>query len=656
LNNLPRSQTEGLIKGVTGGKSIPEEVQSALVAKSDGIPLFIEEMTKMVLEGGMLELVDDKYVLAGSLPDLDIPATLQDSLMARLDRMEAGAKKVAQVGACIGREFSIELTNAVVPGEESALRRGLGRLVEAQLVFAAQGQSTESYSFKHALIQDAAYESLLKRTRHEYHGRIAETLERDFPELTETQPEQLALHYAKAGQPEKAIPYWLKAGQKAVASSANAEAVNHLKQGLALLDELPENMERIQQKITFLSTLGTALSAIQGYASDEVKRTYARARELCEEIGQTPQLFWVYWGLWAFHLVRAEHHEAVMFGDKMMSLAKQQKDLSLELEAHFSLGLSYFFMGNLKPARKHLEKAVSIYEPEKHHANAYLTIQDVGVTSRSVAALCLWHLGETDLALERSGQALTLAEELAHPYSKAYALGCASWFNLYLRDIQTAEHHAHNAVELSIEQGFIWWLIWGTILGGRAMADSGEASTSVAQMKEGIEGWRKTGSAFTIPYFLALLSEACAADGQTEDALNLVAEARTLVEKTGEGFFEAELHRLTGELLSRLEQKEAMKSIEDCYRRAYDIARVQGAKALELRASMSLGRFWHEQGKTEEAHHILSDTLSWFEGRAKTRDVLDARELLQSFQVKQGTRPQRHAPRRKQSAVSSQPE
>jgi predicted ATPase len=249
-----------------------------------------------------------------------------------------------------------------------------------------------------------------------------------------------------------------------------------------------------------------------------------------------------------------------------------------------------------------------------------------------------------------------LAEELAHPYSKAYALGCASWFNLYLRDIQTAEHHAHNAVELSIEQGFIWWLIWGTILGGRAMADSGEASTSVAQMKEGIEGWRKTGSAFTIPYFLALLSEACAADGQTEDALNLVAEARTLVEKTGEGFFEAELHRLTGELLSRLEQKEAMKSIEDCYRRAYDIARVQGAKALELRASMSLGRFWHEQGKTEEAHHILSDTLSWFEGRAKTRDVLDARELLQSFQVKQGTRPQRHAPRRKQSAVSSQPE
>lgn len=633
IDHLPTSQTEDLIRGVTGGRRIPAEVMSLLVAKSDGIPLFIEEMTKMVLEGGMLRAVNDHYELAGSLPDLAIPSTLHDSLMARLDRMEAGAKEVAQVGACIGREFSFDLLSAVVPKREGALRRGLERLVEAELVFAARSQSTDSYSFKHALIQDAAYESLLKRTRQEVHERIAKTLERDFPDLVETQPERLAQHYTRAGQAHKAIPYWLRAGQKAVTTSANTEAVNHLKEGLKSLESLPRTIDRDRREVDFLSTLGTALSALQGYASPEVERTYARAQELCEEIGPTPQLFWVLWGLWAFYLVRGQHHKAVLFGEKMMGLGRSQADLSLELEAHFSLGLSYFFMGNLKPAREHLERAVSIYDPEKHHANAFLTIQDVGVTSRSVAALCLWHLGETDLAMERSRQALALADELAHPFSKAYALGCAAWFNLYLRDMDTARRHAREAVDLSTEQGFIWWWIWGTILGGRALADSGETAKSVSQMREGIGGWKQTGSGFTIPYFLALLSEACVADGRTEEAMELLSEARTLIDKTGEAFFEAELFRLEGELRLARNADEDGSRVEACFRRALDIARIQGAKAFELRAAMSLGRFWHERGTTSDAHRLLTQICSWFEGRAETSDLREARSLLASFRV-----------------------
>jgi adenylate cyclase len=378
--------------------------------------------------------------------------------------------------------------------------------------------------------------------------------------------------------------------------------------------------------VDFLSTLGTALSALQGYASAEVEKTYARAQELCEEIGATPQHFWVLWGLWAFHLVRAEHDQAVTFGLMMMELGVNEDDLSLQLEAHFALGLSFFFMGNLEPARENLEQAVAIYDPEKHHKNAYLTIQDVGVTSRSVAALCLWHMGETDLAMERSREALELADRLGHPFSKAYALGCAAWFNLYLRNPEKARQHAGEAVALSTEQGFIWWQIWGTILGGRALVEGGPPADSVAQMKAGLDGWRQTGSGFTIPYFLSLLSEASAAAGNAGEALRLLAEARGLLEASGEGCFEAETHRLEGELRRGAQGDPA--EIEACFRKALDVARSQGARAFELRAATSLARFALEQGGSPEAGQLLAEVTAGFDSQPETPDVLEARAVL----------------------------
>ena len=264
-------------------------------------------------------------------------------------------------------------------------------------------------------------------------------------------------------------------------------------------------------------------------------------------------------------------------------------------------------MGRLRPAREHLERAVAIYDPEKHHANAYQTIQDVGVTSRSVAALCLWHLGETELALERSRQALELADTLAHPFSKAYALGCAAWFNLYLRDTKTALARAREAVDLSVEQGFLWWQVWGTILGGRALADTGTPAVSVTQIKGGIDGWRMTGSGFTIPYFLALQAEACRADGRTDEALALVAEARELIEKMDEGFFAGELHRLEGELRREKSGRADEAGVEACFQRALEAARAEGARAFELRAATSLARLWSEQGKGGEARRLLAE-------------------------------------------------
>jgi len=625
LESLPPQQTQDLIVSITGGREIPPRLMSQLMSKTDGNPLYIEEMTKMILEAG--------FQAGGATPQLSIPTTLHDSLMARLDRMEPWAKKVAQLGACIGREFIFDLLRAVLPEQDGALRGGLSRLVEAELVFGPSDEAAANYSFKHALIQDAAYESLLKRTRQQYHERIAQAIERDLPDLVARQPEQIAQHYTRAARADKAVPYWLVAGKNAVASSANAEAANHLKEGLKLVESLPPSVERDRQEVELLSTLGTALSALQGYASAEVRGVYLRAQQLCESIGPTPQHFWVLWGLWAFYLVGAEHKEAVAVGDKMMSLARQEKNLSWELEAHFSIGLSFFFMGNLAPAREHLERAVAIYEVDKHHANAQLNIQDVGVTSRSVAALCLFHLGEIDLAVERSHQALELADKLGHPFSKAYALGCAAWFNLYMRDAETALRHARAAIDLSTEQGFLWWQIWGTVLGGRALADvePGEASASVAQIRGGIDFWKQTGSRFTIPYFLALQAEASAKGGETDAALALIAEARGLIESTGEGFFAGELWRLEGELL-RAKGGARADAIEKCFERALDIARSQGAKAFELRAATALARLWKDGGRSKDARAVLSRASAGFEGRTETQDMREARALFEALE------------------------
>jgi class 3 adenylate cyclase/predicted ATPase len=634
LSGLPAAEAFRLVASLAGGRALPAPVVSLLLEKTDGVPLFVEEMTRMVLESALLRATDSGFELAGSLSDVPIPATLQGWLLARLDRMDPDARKAAQLGATAGREFPLDLLAAVLPGEEAALAHGLDELEAAQLVYRVEEAARPNYVFKHALIQDAAYESLLKRTRQRYHASIAAALERDFPDLVRTRPERLAQHHTRAGQPEQAIPYWLRAGQRAVAASANAEAAEHLRLGLELVGCLPAGPERDRLELELLSTLGTALSALKGYASPEVERAYARAHELCLGTGQTPQLFWVEWGLWAFYLVQGDHEKALSVGRDMMALASARGEEALELEAHFSLGLSLFFMGQPGAAREHLETAVAVYRPERHHENAYQTTQDVGVTSRSVAALDLWLLGETALALQRSREALDLADRLGHPFSKAYALGCAAWLNLWLRDLPAAARYAQEAVALSREQGFGWWLVWGTILGGRAEATAGEADSRVRQIQDGIAAWRGTGSGFTVPYFLALLAEACEIDGQQGEARRLLAEARALIERTGEGFFAAEIDRIEGDLLQAArppENEAAGAAIEKLYRRAAATAQGQGARAFELRASRSLARHLRDLGRLEEARAVLEPICLALAGGPETKDLTEARAVLSTL-------------------------
>ncbi len=325
LPRLPRQQATEMTNRVAHGKALPAEVVAQVVAKTDGVPLFVEELTKMVLESGLLQEREDRYELTGPLPPLAIPTTLHDSLMARLDRL-ATVKSLAQLGATLGREFSYELLQAVSPWDEGTLQRGLHQLVEAELLYQRGLPPQATYLFKHALIQDAAYQSLLRSTRQQYHQRIAQVLEARFPDLCETQPELLAHHYTEAGFMAQAIPYWQRAGQRAVERSANLEAIGHLTKGLEVLVTLPETRERTQQELALLTTLGPAMIVIKGYGAPEVEDTYLRARELCQQVDDPAQRFPVVRGLWNRYLMRAEHQQARELGEQLLSLAHSLHD------------------------------------------------------------------------------------------------------------------------------------------------------------------------------------------------------------------------------------------------------------------------------------------------------------------------------------------
>ena len=340
-----------MITHLTGGKALPAEVVQQVVAKTDGIPLFVEELVKMILESGLVREEADRYVLTGPLPPLAIPSTLHDSLMARLDRLSA-ARDLAQLGAVLGREFAYELLQAVSPLDETTLQQGLAQLVDAELVYQRGLPPQSRYIFKHALIQEAAYQSLLRSTRQRYHQRIAQVLEAQFPETVETQPELVAHHYTEAGLAEQAIPYWQRAGQRASERSAHVEAISHLTKGLEVLQALPDTPERAQQELDLQIALGQAFIATKGQAAPEVGHTYSRARELCQQVEDIPQLFRVLWGLCYFHVVRAELQTARKLGEELLTLAQPLQDPVYLLGAHLTLGSDFALPGRVSPAAR----------------------------------------------------------------------------------------------------------------------------------------------------------------------------------------------------------------------------------------------------------------------------------------------------------------
>jgi len=629
LHPLSPAQVAQIVLDMTDGKTLPHEVLAQVIEKTDGVPLFVEELTKVILESGHLKAVDDHYELTGALSTLAIPVTLQDSLMARLDRLMTG-KVIAQLGATIGRQFSYALLQAIAQLNDRTLYEELHRLVEAELLYQRGVPPQATYTFKHALIQDTAYASLLKSTRQQYHQRIAQVLEAQFPETAEAAPELLAHHYTEAGLREQAVDHWQRAGQRAAGHSAHVEAISHFHQALAVLALLPDTPEGAQQELTLQRALGASLLATRGFAAPEVEHVYTRARALCQRLGETREIFPVLFGLWGFYEVRGDLQTARELAEHLLTLAQGQHDPALLLQGHRALGDTLFWLGELVPARAHLEQGMALYNPQQHRTHALLYGQDPDMGCRVFAAHVLWMLGYPDQALQRSQEALTLAHELSHPFSLAFALNFAVRLHGLRREWPAAQERAEALIAMVREQGFAHWLASGRMQWGWTLASQGQGEAGITQIRQGLAAHRATGAKLGEPYALVWLAEAYGAGGQPEEGLRVLAEAGTVADNVGAHWYEAERHRVKGALLLAL-SVDYQAEAEACFQQALDVARRQEAKSLELRAAMSLSRLWQQQSKQDEARALLAPIFGWFTEGFDTADLQEAKALLDAL-------------------------
>jgi class 3 adenylate cyclase/predicted ATPase len=626
LNRLDRPQVETLIQHLAGGKALPAEVAQHLVTRTDGVPLFVEELTRLLLESGLLREAEASYVLTGSLASVPIPATLQDSLMARLDRLPA-AKALAQLGAVLGREFSYALIQAIASLDETTLQARLEQLAAAELLYQRGRPPRATYLFKHALIQDTAYASLLKSTRQQVHQQVAQVLEAQFPETVTTQPERVAQHYTEAGCIEQAISYWQRAGQQALQRSANPEAVRHLTKGLELLTMLPESPARAQQELDLRIALGPALVATQGMGAPEVEQTYARAQALCTQVGQTPQLFPTLLGLCRFYRNQGALSTARKLGEQLYQLAQRATVLTSRLEAHDALAGILTFLGEYPAARMHCEQGIALTDPTAQRALALRHGEAPGVMCLLHAALTLWCLGYPTQAVQRSQEAMALAQELAHPYSQVLVQHFATWLHHRRREVLAVQAQGDALAALATAHGFPLWAAFGTYWQGWALAMQSQSETGLVQIYQGMEAVLATGNTLSRPFCLVLLAEAAEHAGQVAEGLRLLAEALTAFEASRRGDMLTEAYRLQGELLLRQSVPDAPQA-EVCFQQALTIARRQQAKSWELRAAMSLSRLWQQQGKRAAAHELLAPVYGWFTEGFDTVDLQEAKVLL----------------------------
>ena len=633
LSRLLEQQTALMAQRVTGGKSLPPEVIQQLVAKTDGVPLFVEEMTKTVIESELLCERDGQYELTGPLSQFAIPSTLQDSLMARLDRLNS-AREVAQLGATIGREFSYQLLQAASSLDETRLRQGLTQLVQAELVYQRGIPPEARYIFKHALLQDAAYQSLLKSIRQQYHQQIGQALVERFSDIAATRPELLAYHFTQAGLNVEAIPYWQKAGQQAVERSAFIEGISHLQNGLAVLEQLPESRDRDTLEFSLQAMLGVALMSSRGWAMPEVLKAYSRAQELAQHIGEMPHLFPVLWGIWAYYAVLGRHPTSIGLAKQCLQLAQRINDPVLLIGAHHTYDIS-FWQGELVQARYHMEQMCTLYDSQQHSAHAALYGIDLGIAGYHYLELTVWTLGYPELALKLQEDRRGIVGNLRHGHSIAWSFFGSSMLYYLLREPLLAQENAETAVTLSQEQGFHMTIVVGTTSRGWALAQQGHVDEGIAELQQAIRTWRNMGGELGLTWMIASLTDAYLRAGRSDDGLTAVAEALAICQRNDERWCEAELYRLKGELLlngtGQTRLKNTMKSVaeaEECFHKAMDIAHKQQAKSWELRAAMSLARLWQRQDKSTEAQELLSEVYHWFTEGFDTKDLQEAKTLL----------------------------
>jgi class 3 adenylate cyclase/predicted ATPase len=631
IGRLPRRLGAAMVQRVTGDKPLPAEVISQIVAKTDGIPLFVEELTKTVIDSGLLADKGDHYELDGPLPTLAIPATLHDSLMARLDRL-APVKETAQIGAALGREFSFELISTISPLGDNELSDALGQLIRSELIYARGLRPHTMYTFKHALVQDAAYESLLKARRQQLHLKIAKTFETRFQTIAETEPELIAHHYTAAGLASPAISYWAKAGKKAMQNSAYIEAVAHIRKGLALVQSLPESANRLEQELMLLNLLVTPLMYTRGYAASEVHEVYDRSHQLCENIGEGVHIFQARCGVSTYHMVRGELDQALRLSRQMLALAETQREEGAIIEAHRLNALNTHYGGQFRKSVAHSERVRELFDPSCHRPLALIYGQDHLVSSCVLTAQALAALGYPDQARRWRLRALAEAEQTNHYFSRAYARSMSLTTLQYLRDKTVARQAMEEATAYATEQSIVFWLLYAKLFHGWILLEEERPDEAVTVLREAIAAYRVTGSEVQVPQAMTHLAQALARTGATGEALDVLGKALAQTDEGGERDYEAEGYRVKGDILLNSDGKDR-EGAEVAYVKSIEVARAQDSKLFELRASTSLARLWHYNGKTEKALTLLHQIYGWFTEGFEEVDLKDAQAAMNEFKL-----------------------
>jgi DNA-binding winged helix-turn-helix (wHTH) protein/predicted ATPase/class 3 adenylate cyclase len=622
LNRLDRRDCTALVAQAAGCKTLPDEVVSQIADRTDGVPLFVEELTKSVLESGLLREENDRCVLNRPLQPLAIPATLHASLMARLDRL-VSVRHVAQIGAAIGRQFSYTLMRAVSRLPEDELQAALGQLVASGLVFQRGLPPEAVYSFKHALVRDAAHGSLLRNARRQLHAQIANALETDSPEIGESQPELLAQHYAEAGLVERAVAFWGKAGHRSVTRSAMAEAAAQFQKGLDQLALLQESPECLQKKLELSSALGAVLNVVKGSAAPEAGQAYARARELWEQLGSPLEFVEVPCGQSRYHAHRGELDRAQSIAEDLLHLSRRRKDSAGLVMGHYSCGRNLMWVGSFASSRSHLETVLALYDPNSHNSLLRQTGVHPQLAAQAALGIVLFCLGFPNRAFAESNKAIVEAQRKAHPPTLAMSLGMDALLSIIGDDIGLAQR-VDGLVAIATDQGFPFYRATGAIFRGWVKAKNADVTEGLSLLRAGSSAYCATGATVWMPLYIALLAEACETAGQIEEATAQLDQALQLVERTGERWFAAEIHRQKGRLLLRQGHPEA----ENLYRQALSVARAQEAKLWELRAAASLAQLWRDQGRCAAARDLLAPVYGWFTEGFATPDLKAAKMLL----------------------------
>jgi predicted ATPase len=635
LGRLAQQDARAMVERLAGDRAISAEIVDQIVAKADGIPLFIEELTCTILDS-ILQTSNDPAHQLPLAPT--IPSTLQDSLAARLDRLGL-AKEIAQIGAAIGRHFTYALLRAVAPMEENALREALARLEGSGLVLCRGRPPEATYTFKHVLVQDAAYNTLLREARRTLHTRIGETLETQFTEIAESQPEILAYHYAQAGLIEKAVGLWHKAGQQSLARSALVEAAEQFKRALAQIDTLRVTATLHRERINLQVALINPLVHLKGYAAAETKSAAERARLLIEEadaLGESPEdpllLFSVRYSLWVANYVAFNGDVVRELATQFLALAERRKLRIPLVIGHRLMGRALLSTGEIAQGLVHFERALTLYDNDStaHRAFAMRFGQDVQVSIFSYRSIAMWMLGHYDAATADAEKSLKDARGIGHAATLMYALYHTSFTHIHCGNHAAGMAEAEELVALAHEKGSVYWKARGMINRGCVLALAGKGSEAVQILRSAIDAYRSTGASLFTPWYLSALAQSYAELAQFDDARRCIGEAIATIKTSEERWYEAEVNRIAGEILLKSSGQHAVKA-DTYFKNALEIARQQRAKSFELRAAISRARLWRDQGDREQALDLLTAIYGWFTEGLETTDLKEARALIEAL-------------------------